>query len=380
MKKLLFVINVDWYFCLHWLARAKAAQNEGFEIHLATQNTKSKQIQELENLGFKIHAIELSRKSMSLTNNIKTFWQLFTLIRVLKPDLVHSITVKPNLFVGLICKYLSIPQVMSVTGLGITFSSRTIKARISRGIVTTLYRFIAKRKSKYKILFENKDDRTRFLSENIGTEKNLQVIAGAGVNLSEYLYTPKQIKQEKEIIKILFAARMLWSKGLEQLISAVGLVRNNGVALELNVAGIIDTDSCDAIPLDKINQWASSNTINWLGQVSDMVTLIQDADIICLPTQYGEGVPRILIEAAAIGRPIITTNVAGCRDIVENNKSGFIVPINDSNAIAEKINILMHDDKMRYDFGLEARIITEKTFCQNIVIKSTLDIYKELLS
>ncbi len=374
-KKLLFIINVDWYFKLHWLPRAIAAKESGFKVIVATHFTSPSIRTELRKLGFQLIPLFLDRKSINPAKDLITNQRISKLIDKVNPDIVHSITVKPNVYAGLACAKRKIIQVMSVTGLGLSFSSNKVKPRISKKIITHLYKNAAKNSLSH-VLFENKDDLELFYHLGVADYSRLTAIAGAGVNLVEY---PYQKAMGHDTPTILFAARMLWDKGLVDLISAASILRKNGLVFNLNVAGILDDDSSAAIPETQIQQWHKQGDINWLGQVDKMPKLITDSDIVCLPTTYGEGVPRILIEAAAIGRPIVTTNVNGCRDIVLNNQSGLLVPPNCPSELAIALESLLIDKKMRIDFGFQARQLVEEKFCQKIVIRRTLDIYNKLL-
>lgn len=374
-KKLLFVINVDWYFKLHWLPRAIAAKEAGFSIVVATHFTSPVIRTELRALGFKLIPLFINRKSLNPAIDFITCRCISKLIERENPDIVHSITVKPNVYAGLTCSKRKVAQVMSVTGLGLSFSSEKLQSKISKKIITKLYKKAASNTQSH-ILFENQDDMALFFKLGIADKERLTVIDGAGVNLVEYSY---QEESFDEIPSILFAARMLWDKGIKDLITAAAFLREKGLLFKLNVAGILDEQSSAAISEAQIQEWHKQGDINWLGEIKDMPQLISQSNIVCLPTAYGEGVPRVLIEAAAIGRPIVTTNVNGCRDIVLNNQSGFLVPPNNSKELAAALEKLLLNKEMRLKFGKQGRKLVEKKFCQKIVIKRTLDIYNKLL-
>lgn len=374
-KKLLFIINVDWYFKLHWLPRAIAARESGFDVTVAAYFTSPSIRTEFRKLGFSLVPLFLDRKSINPRKNFVIKQRIAKLIDRVRPDIVHSITVKPNVYSGLICSKLNICQVMSVTGLGLTFSSKKMKAKLSKRIITRLYRKVAQNPNSH-ILFENEDDRELFSRLRIADQSRLTVIAGAGVDLMEYSF---QKEAENSCPTILFAARMLWDKGLKDLISAAVILRKKGLQFNLNVAGILDEQSSAAIPESQIQKWHKQGDINWLGEIKDMPKLIAHSDIICLPTTYGEGVPRVLIEAAAIGRSIVTTDVNGCREIVLNNKSGVLVPPRDPVALAAALEMLLLNKETRIEFGLQGRQLVEDKFCQKIVVKRTLAIYEKLL-
>lgn len=376
MNKLLFIVNVDWYFILHWVARAKAAKSQGYEVYIATTVTESENVKRLEDEGFKVIDLNINRKSLNPLSNLKSLVQIYRCILQLKPQLVHSITVKPNVFSGLICRFLHIPQIMSVTGLGITFSSHSYKARLSRKIVLALYQFSAKKKA-VRIVFENNEDKTLFLNNKIASDSKLKVIKGAGIDTDEYGYIEEV---DYEIPRVLFAARMLWDKGIKQLIDAAEILRLDGYLFELNVAGIIDTQSSAAIPEKELIKWDDEKKMKWLGRRYDMPNLIAESNIICLPTTYGEGVPRILIEACSIGRTVITTNVSGCNEIVQHNRTGLLVEPNNTDELADALRKLLTDYQLRNKFGINARKLVLDQYSEENVIAETLAMYQEVLS
>ncbi|MFL0796702.1 MAG: glycosyltransferase family 4 protein [Cellvibrionaceae bacterium] len=374
-KTLLFVINADWYFKLHWLARAEAARAEGYNVHICTGVSDEKIPDFLEGRGFAVHPIEINRKTLSPLINISALLAIRKVIKAVQPTLVHSITVKPNLFAGLVCGLSKTPLVMSVTGLGRSFSGSHFSDRLARFVITKTYRFICKHRN-VRVIFENGDDLSVFKNQSISTPDKLVLIPGAGVDLEEYAYQPEGAQST---LKILFAARMLWDKGLPDVISAVKKLREKGVDVELKVAGILDYDNSAAIPEGKILEWHKCGDIFWLGQQDDMVSLIADSSVVVLPTTYGEGVPRVLIEAAAVGRPLIATDVAGCRDIVEDGKNGFLVRCNQPDAIAVSLEKLLNPE-LRREQGKAGRVLVEGKFAQPKVIEKTLNVYGQVLS
>lgn len=372
--KILFIANVDWYFNLHWLNRSLAAKELFDEVHISFQITNPELTSNFESMGFIVHPIKLERKTLNPIKNILTLFQIKKLIEQLKPDYVHAITVKPNLLSGLICKKLKINQTMSITGLGRVFSNKSLKSKAAKLVTIKLYSLISKNNSN-KITFENNDDLEVFSKYNIATTSRRYLINGAGVDTDEYKYSKPLFREEvTSSFKILFAARMLYDKGLENIISAVDTLKELNITID--VAGILDLDSDNAISLNTILQWHEEKKINWLGSVEDVKPYIYDCDIVCLPTKYGEGVPRILIESASCGRPLITTGISGCRDIVINDYNGFTIPVDDSEALAKAIKKLLLSYPMRVSFGKNGRKLVEDLFSQKIVLEKTIKTYE----
>ncbi|MDB4498015.1 glycosyltransferase family 4 protein [Gammaproteobacteria bacterium] len=375
--KLLYIINVDWYFLLHWLDRAAAAKNAGYEVHIAMTITDKKTIGKLENLGFFVHDIPIRRKSINPLKELSSIIAIYRLISQKKPDIVHSVTIKPNIYAGTICRLKSIPCASAITGLGTTFSSRREGARkVAQQGIKKLYQ-VAFGGKRSLVLFENGDDLNIMVNGNVITKAQAIHIHGAGVCTSHYHVVEAP---DAPPIKVLFAARLLKNKGLHTLVNAIKKLKQDGLDINLLVAGIIDDDALGTIPIKQLEQWDSQSYIQWLGQVDDMFPLISSAHIVCLPTQYGEGVPRILIEGAACGRPLVATDVPGCREIVIHGQSGLLVTPGSENELAAALTTLINEPKTRDAMGKRGRNLVEGQYSSEIVIEKTLAAYRQALS
>jgi len=373
-RNIVFFINVDWYFQLHWVERALYFKNKGFNVHVISNFKKDGIQSKLILDGFICHQIDLKRNSLNVMNEIQTVINVKKLISSIKPELIHCITVKPNVYMGILNSFIfRTPIIYSITGLGAAFSSNTLKFRCLKVAIVNLYRLISIDKSMF--IFENSEDYEQFSRLGILKYNNGIVIKGAGVDIKHF--HPSKPPENRIV---LFAARLLADKGLYELIEAKRLLARDNINFVLNVAGIIDDDVSDAIPLRKIEEWAEKNEINWLGNVSKMNRLISDSDIVCLPTSYGEGVPRILIEAASSQRAIITTSVPGCREIVIDGYNGLLVAPKNIDKLASALKKLLADNYLSYSFGLNGRILVEREFTQEVVIEKTNEVYQYLLS
>ncbi|MBY7995825.1 glycosyltransferase family 4 protein [Vibrio fluvialis] len=372
-KVVAFVINVDWYFNLHWVERAEYFKSLGYSIHIVS-NFSDKDIKNvLLDKGYQCYHLDVKRKSINFFNEFMSFNQLRKLLKDINPDLIHSITIKPNIYAGLLNRlFLYKPIIYSITGLGAVFSSSAYKFIILKRLITVLYKMISTPQSHF--VFENSEDSELFKSLGILKYCNGTVIKGAGIDLNRFRPSPPPNNSS-----ILFAARLLQDKGLGCLVEAQKLLKERGCHFSLNVAGIIDNDVSSAIPLSQIEAWANNGDINWLGNVKDMPNLISQNDVICLPTTYGEGVPRILIEAASCQRPIIATDVAGCREIVSHGVNGYLVAPKDAVMLAHFLQELLEDKNKLITFGANGRKKVEQEFSQEIVFEKTLQIYQSLL-
>ncbi|EAQ53097.1 MULTISPECIES: glycosyltransferase family 4 protein [Vibrio] len=371
-KKIVYVINVDWYFRLHWLERAEYFQSLGFDIHIVSSFSNDAIKNELESKGFICHQLSVKRKSVNLLREIGSIFRLKRILDEIEPELIHCVTIKPNIYAGLLNRlFFNKPIIYSVTGLGAVFSSNSIKFNLLRRIITTLYKSISSSKSRF--IFENNEDYQLFDEIGVLKYENGRVVKGAGIDLARF--SPSMSPLNKSV---LFGARLLNEKGLACLVEAKQILESQGVEFTLNVAGIIDSDVSSAIPLSQVEAWASSGDINWLGNVQNMPKLIKENDIVCLPTTYGEGVPRILIEAASCQRAIITTDVVGCREIVSHNVNGLLAQPGDAISLANCLRALLENDEKTLEFGVRGRQKVETEFSQEMVFEKTLKVYDEL--
>lgn len=373
--KLMYIINVDWYFVLHWLDRAKAAQKAGYEVHIVMAPTKKGHQATLENLGLFVHEIPLGRKNLAPPRELRTIRAIHKVIQQQKPDIVHSVTIKPNIYAGMVCRLYSTKNIASITGLGTTLSSSNSGLlAISSHAIKYLYR-IAFGGRLCHVLFENRDDLQLMVSSKIIKRAQATYIPGAGVDTTKY---QTQVEPPSPV-KILFAARLLRNKGLFDLVEAVQHIKTHNSSVELLVAGIVDNDAHGTIPIVQLEKWQDEGLIRWLGQIDDMPDLIHGVHILCLPTQYGEGVPRILIEGAACGKPLVATNVQGCREIIIDGENGILVTPGNREELISALQRLIDDPETRAVMGKRGRKLVENQYSDEIVISKTLDIYKQCL-
>jgi glycosyltransferase involved in cell wall biosynthesis len=374
-NKILYVINVDWYFSLHWLDRAKAALAGGADVHVGMffQNEKVKI--ELLSIGFTCHDIPFERKNLNPVDEWRSFVRVRRLFKDLQPDVVHCITWKPVIYGGVIAKLTNTPVVLSLAGLGMLFSSHKFGYKMLRRPLAFLLAIATNRRCAL-LTFENNHDFKRLGGMVSIASENVRIIPGAGVDTSKFLPADNHNKK----LVVLFAARLLKSKGLGLLVRAIEGIASDGFSVELHVAGIRDEDSRDAIKDQRLKSWFMSDNIVWHGRVRNMADLVSKADIVCLPTSYGEGIPRILIEASSCEKPIVTTDVAGCNEFVVEGNNGLLVPVNNVVALSEAIKSLIKSEPLRKELGRNGRIKVERYYSNDKVISKTLALYEELLS
>ena len=371
MHKILFVVNDDSFFISHRLPLAINAQKAGFEVHILSGI--SDESCEIYKHKFKIYKLNLKKTSI----NPFKFWQsLFKVIQVLisiKPDVLHLITVKPIIWGGVASKIFK-PKVViaSVTGLGQIYTDQRFSSLFIKKIIEILYRIAYNEKSNKFFIFQNKFDK-EYIQKLLKLDKDKIIMTnGAGVYLDKY--TCKPFPKGKPVF--LFASRLLKAKGLLDFIDAANFVKN----AKFLIAGKFDLLNRDSIDKGILQKCIDEGKVEYLGYVDDMCNLINRSSVVVLPSYYGEGLPKILIEASACGRPIITTNLPGCKDAVIDGKTGYYISAKSPKSIADKMNIFVNYPEKITNMGNESRKLAEKKFDINKVIQKHMILYKSFLN
>ncbi|EHW3558733.1 glycosyltransferase family 4 protein [Salmonella enterica] len=375
MKRLCYFVNSDWYFDLHWTERAIAARDAGYEIHIISHFIGEEIIKKFKTLGFICHNVSLVAQSFNMFVFFRAFLNARKIIKEINPDLLHCITLKPCLIGGVSARRSNSPVVISFVGLGRIFLYNTVPMRILRALTVLVYKYIAGNK-RGVFVFEHDKDR-RKISRLVGIDYHKTiVIEGAGINPDIYKFS---IEKKHEIPIVLFASRMLWSKGLGDLIEAKKILRQKNIHFVLNVAGILAEDDKDAIPLELIHHWHHEGLINWLGRSSNVYELIQKSNIVALPSIYPEGVPRLLLEASSVGRACIAYDTGGCDSLIIHNYNGLIVKSNSAQELAVELEYLLKNPLIRLEMGANGRKRVKELFSSILVINKTLQIYKDTI-
>jgi len=372
LKKILFIVNLDSFFLSHRIDIAISAQKNGYEVHLATVFTKHKK--KLKKYGFKLYPINISRAGQGILENIKSLNQIHSLLTIIRPDLVHAIGIKPIILGGIACRIRKVSCVVfSITGLGYIFLSEGFLPFLRRLFINFLLKLCFNQK-RSAVIFQNKDDlRLLVKATNLNIKKTV-LIKGSGICLQRYKFRP--IITRKQIPIILFASRLLIDKGIYEFVEAAKIVKSK-IPAKFIVAGKLDYENPSGINISIINHWMQKGLINYIGYKKDIRNTIYQSYIVVLPS-YGEGFPKILIEAAACGKPIVTTDVPGCRDSIILGKTGLLV--NKKNAIELAAAILhLIDNKKKY-IGMckNARKFAENSFDIREVVIKHLHLYKKI--
>ena len=288
---------------------------------------------------------------------------------------MHHIGLKPTLYGGLAARIASVPAaVNTLTGLGYLFTTPTVKMRVLRPIVAGGLRFSFSHQN-HRVILQNLDDRDCLLARGIVLGDRAVLIKGSGVNLS--LFTPEPEPDAPPVV--LMASRLLWEKGVGEFVAAARALRARGIRARFVLLGEPDHGHPSAVPLRTLEHWRDAGDVEWLGWRHDMPALMAQSHIVCLPSYYGEGIPRILLEAAASGRPIVTTDSPGCREVVRHGQNGLLVPVRDVEALVGAIAQLIENAPLRAAMGTRGREIAVTEFSLDQVIDANIAVYRSLL-
>lgn len=368
MKKIFIVVNEDRFFLSHRKDIALAAQRAGWDVTVVCKDTG--RWHELKEMGLKVLELPINPTGMNLRQELSTFWFLYTLYKKNRNAVVHHVGLKNILWGGLAAKLVRVHGVVNaISGLGALFSGDKLSLT-AKGVMAVM-RFSNKRK-QVKVIFQNQEDMALFLHHGVINESQAEFIKGSGVDLNVFKYVPEP---ESETLKVVFTARMVKEKGVIELIEAAEKLRNEYEGrVEFWLCGRLAVNA-DAVSREELEARCDGKYIKWLDFQKDIKTVLEQSHIMAFPSYYREGVPKSLIDACAVGRPIVTTNSIGCKDVVDEGVNGFLVPIKDSEALAAKLRILIEDKALRVRMGKAAREKAELEFSIEEVIKKHLVIY-----
>ena len=371
--RLIMVVNCPAFFLSHRLKIALAAQKSGFEVHIATGPGLA--IQQIVDNGLTHQKLPLSRSGMNLVSEFRALYSLYRLFIKIQPQLVHLVTIKPVLYGGIAARLTGVQSVVAaVSGLGFNFTAQGLKSALVSYLVSKMYRF-ALGKQSLKVVFQNSNDcKTLSKVANLSPDKVI-IIEGSGVDLSEYTRTPLP----KGLPIVVMAARLLRDKGIYEFVEAAELLKNRGVKAQFWLAGDRDEGNPASVDISELEVWRKNKNVELLGHREDIPHVFSQAKIIVLPSYYREGLPKVLIEAAACGRPVVTTDMPGCRDAINPEVSGILVPPRDTGTLADAIQRLLLDPKLCEQMGKSARQLAEQKFSIEKVVSTHMSIYNELL-
>jgi len=373
MVKILLIANTDWYLYRFRLSLARFLRDQGMDVVLVSPSGPF--VHELEADGFRWLTWNVGRQSINPLREVKAILDLLRIVRNERPKLLHLHTIKPVLYGSFAAWLTQVPAVVrSITGRGYVFLGNDTRTFWLRPLVKNLYRFVMRSGAT---LFENEADRQYFIGEKLVASENTHLIEGVGVDTDYYQPLPESKDSDKRLA-VLMATRMLWDKGVGTFVDAARLLRQE-VDARIVLVGEPDPGNPASIDIKTLNQWVGEGAVEWWGWQADMRPAFAACHVVALPS-YGEGIPTVLLEAAACGRPIVATDVPGCRDVVKDGINGLLVPPKDPQALATALITLLKDESLRSKMGLAGRHLILERFSNQQVHTNTLAVYRQLLS
>jgi glycosyltransferase involved in cell wall biosynthesis len=372
--RLVFLVNHTGFFLSHRLPLALAAREAGYDVHVATP--RSKHVPALQQTGLPWQEVRLSRSGLNPFLEARSLASIHALYRRLRPALVHHITAKPVIYGTLAARMAGVPAVVNaVSGMGHAFTPGGIGRRMLRGTISTGYR-LALRHPNMRVIVQNREHGEFVGARGWVRPADIRLLPGSGVDMRRFV--PRGAR-ERSRVRVVLVARLLYSKGVADFVEAARMLKARGVDANAVLVGEPDRDNPASIPLSVLQRWHAEGVIEYAGRQAEMTAVYADADIACLPT-YTEGMPKSLVEAAACGLPIVTTDWPGCRDLVADGENGILVPIKDPRALADALEKLARDPSLRAEMGRHGRARVERDFAVETITRKTLELYRELLA
>lgn len=370
--KILLVVSEDWVFLWHCLPVARVARDAGIEVVVATRLTTHGDAIRAE--GFRVRHLDVRRGGLSPLRDLRTIRALWRLCRDESPSLVHNVAMKPVLYGGLAARLAGVPRVVSwVIGLGFMATTRTARARVLRPLLLAALRQVLRGPGSV-VVVQNPDDRAVIAGLGM-TPDRIVMIRGNGVDLDRFAPAP----EPDGPVRVALVARLIWEKGVGEFVAAARLVRRLRDDVVFTLVGEPDPGNPSAVPIEQLQAWRDEGLVEWRGFVDDVPSVWAASHVAVLPSFYGEGVPKSLIEAAACGRPIVTTDTPGCREIGRHGENALLVPARDATVLADAICRLADDADLRARLGAAGRRIAADEFSDRIVATQMLALWRSLL-
>lgn len=365
--KIILVANTDWYLYNYVFPLAKKLISQSHKVLLISPkgNYADK---------FKHHSIQwkqliLSRRGFNPIHELRSLIQLSKLYKMEMPELVHHFTAKCVLFGSLAARLNSVKKIVNtLPGKGILFSEKNVFLALFWRICKLLFRISLK---KSKVIFQNQSDLNYFTENKITNKLKCYLIPGSGVSIENFYLTPIP----NGIPLIVLPGRMLWAKGAAEFVKAAEIIKSKGVEVRFALVGKIEINHPSAIRPEIIKDWEKNGYIEWWGWQTNMVSVYHQSTIVCLPSTYGEGLPKSLIEAAACGRPLVATDIPGCRPVIKNGVNGHLVPRGDADTLARVLIEMLGDRELLELMGAASRKIAERDFSVEKITDSIIEIY-----
>ncbi len=378
-KKILFAVNVDWFFVSHRINLAEAALKEGYEVHLLTSFTKHRS--SLEQANIIVHELEFDRGEASFIDTLKSFVQIYKVLKYISPDLVHAITLK----MSIMCSIASFPLrikgiILAISGMGYVYTERNIANFLKRVLIAIAAKIISLH-ANLTLIFQNETDKNDFCKSTKRLIDKSTIIQGSGVDLEKF-QAIESVKSFK-VKKVAFASRLLLTKGILDYIDSIrtfNLHHDDFISTtQFIVAGDLDPSNPASLNSDIIDSWSDIPNLEVIGHIENLNELFAESYIFILPS-YREGFPQVACQAAASGLPVVTTDIPGCRDTIIDMETGILVPPKDSDALYLAIKNLILNEALRSRMSEKAAIFARKNFDSQLITDQHLEIYSNLLN
>lgn len=373
MQKILMVVNNPAFFLSHRLNVALAAKAQGYQVVIATMDGPA--VATIKAHGFEHVVFPMRRSGMNPVIELASIWALYRMFKRVQPDLVHLVTIKPLLYGGIAARLAGIKAVVyAVSGMGFLFTGERSQLNVVSLITRQLYR-LALAHPNSRVIVQNTTDKATLQSMTQLKDEQLVLIRGSGADLNHYQYLPEPPAPP---IVVTMAARLLRDKGVREFVSAACLAKAQGRDdIIWQLAGSPDPGNPASISEQELVQW--QREIRYLGEVEDIAELYSQSHIVTLPS-YREGLPKSLVEAAACGRAVVTTDVPGCRDAIESGVTGFLVEVCDAEALYEAVLKLADDEELRQSMGRAGHQLALEEFDEKLIANKQVALYQALLA
>ncbi|WP_194206464.1 glycosyltransferase family 4 protein [Superficieibacter sp. 1612_C1] len=363
MEKIIITANTGWYLYNFRRNTILSLVEKGFEVYAVAPNDDY--TDRLQSLGCKFVNINMHRFSKNPIIELSVIFQYLRLYNRLKPTVILNFTPKSNIYSSISGGMLKIGIINNISGLGRMFINNNLAAKLVR----MMYKFSQHHAST--VFFQNKDDMNLFLEHNIVDNSQIDLVPGSGVDLDRFEHAPAP---DDGIVRFILVARLLKEKGILDYILAASMIKDEYENVEFLLLGPVEKENIHSVSIDEIKKWENKGTIKYLGTTDDVPGKLRNVDCVVLPSYYREGVPKSLIEAAAMGKPIITTTNIGCRDTIENGITGYYCEMQNPKSVYEMMKeVIQCGHKKRVEMGLAGRDRAEKIFSEKIVINKYLN-------
>jgi glycosyltransferase involved in cell wall biosynthesis len=372
-KILVFLLTEDWFFASHFLKRALAAKAAGWRVILVAYSGEATPA--IRAAGIEVIPVAFIRRRTNPVAELMFTLRLAKLYRQLRPALVHHIALKPILVGGIAARLAGVPAIVNApTGLGFVFSSDRILAKLLKPLVSLLLRITLSPKNA-RVIFENPDDQAELERLGMIRPGAATLIRGAGVDIEQFAPAP----EPPPPVRVILIARMIREKGVADFVDAARLLREQKIAAEFVLVGAPDPGNPNTVTAAELRRWEAEGLVTWLGARKDIAALLRSAHIACQPSSYREGLPKSALEAMAAGKPLVATDIPGCREAVVDGVTGLLVPPRNPAALAAALRQLIEAPQLRATMGAAARLRAEQYFADAIICRQTLLVYDALV-